>query len=122
MNNYEDNAEEFDCDYTQELVCPYCGYEFTDSGEYRLDGEELISCPECDKEFYGGVNIEVTYYTEKAKYGTCSICGKKDVVVEDIDYHNEKAKSVGVNCCHHDEYWRLVKIVHDKWDKEKKNV
>ena len=26
-----------------------------DSGEYRLDGEELISCPECDKEFYGGV-------------------------------------------------------------------
>ena len=22
MNNYEDNAEEFDCDYTQELVCP----------------------------------------------------------------------------------------------------
>ncbi|QVK17752.1 hypothetical protein KHQ81_13005 [Mycoplasmatota bacterium] len=69
--------------YTNEIVCPYCGYEFSDSWEF--DGDEdlgLIECEECDKSFYATRDIEITYSTQKAKYGTCKVCGAKEVVLE----------------------------------------
>jgi DNA-directed RNA polymerase subunit RPC12/RpoP len=54
--------EEIDHNYTEEIVCPYCGCEFGDSWENSEDsGEE--ECYECGKEFEYYRHIEVTYCT-----------------------------------------------------------
>lgn len=76
--------KEIDHEYTNEIVCPWCGCEFSDSWELGNGGEctELEECPDCEKEFYASRIITVEYSTQKATYGTCSKCGAEDVVVE----------------------------------------
>ena len=70
--------------YTNEIVCPFCGYEFGDSWEYRDDCEDLglIDCDECHKSFYATRNITIDYSTNKARYGICRQCNKADTVIE----------------------------------------
>ena len=51
------------CDCTDEIVCPYCGYEFTDS--WWLNDCDSAECEECGKEFKLYVECSVTYSTEK---------------------------------------------------------
>jgi len=58
-----------DCEYTSEIVCPYCGYEFSDSwdvnssvGDGDLDNQE---CDECGKTFFCRRDIDVSYVSEK---------------------------------------------------------
>lgn len=53
--------KEIDHDYTDEIVCPYCGYEFGDSWELGDGGE--LECDKCEKEFEYYRRIEVTYCT-----------------------------------------------------------
>lgn len=56
-------SKEIDHEFTDEIVCPYCGYEDVDSWEYSDDG--VAECPDCDREFEYLRNIRVTYTTEK---------------------------------------------------------
>ena len=52
-------------EYTNEIVCPHCGYEFMDSWEFEQD-TKLLSCVECGKEFrYIRESGITTYSTEK---------------------------------------------------------
>lgn len=76
--------EEIDCEYTKEIVCPHCGYEFQDSYEYGSDAEEigLLQCDECGEMFYATRNITIDYSTEKATKGICRKCKKEKVVIE----------------------------------------
>lgn len=79
--------KDIDHEYTKEIVCPYCGCEFTDSWEYSSDDEDLglIECynEECGKSFYAYRDIDISYVTEEATYGTCKNCKADDVVIED---------------------------------------
>ena len=77
-----------DHEYTKEIVCPYCGYKFSDSWEINSNEEDigLVECGECEKEFYASRIITVDYSTEKARYGTCEKCKTENVVIE--DYRN----------------------------------
>ncbi len=52
-------------EYTNEIVCPYCGYEFNDSWEFNRDESGETDCPECDRKFKYSVNITVDYSTSK---------------------------------------------------------
>ena len=52
------------CDYTDEVVCPYCGHEQSDSWEYE-EYHNPIECGECGKEFKFSRQVEVTYCTWK---------------------------------------------------------
>lgn len=54
-------SEKIDHNYTDEVVCPYCGYEFGDSWELGEEGG--LECDKCGKEFEFYRNIEVTYCT-----------------------------------------------------------
>lgn len=54
--------QEFDTEYTQDVTCPWCGKEATDSWEMD-DGE--YDCRWCDKPFYVNRNVSVDYSTEK---------------------------------------------------------
>ena len=53
--------KEIDCKYTDEIVCPYCGCEFSESYEFGDSGE--CECDECGKEFEYYRHVEVTYCT-----------------------------------------------------------
>ena len=55
--------KEIDCDRTDEIVCPYCGYEFSDSYEYRDSG--VIDCGDCDRKINLTVDYSVSYSTSK---------------------------------------------------------
>lgn len=54
---------------TENIICPYCGYEDLQSYEYGLEDDDnvIIYCLECDEEFEVYCNIEVRYSTKKLK-------------------------------------------------------
>ena len=54
---------EIDYKYTEEIVCPYCGYKFTDCYEYFGNEEcaDNIYCDVCEKEFDAVRNVSVSY-------------------------------------------------------------
>ena len=58
---------EIEHEYTNEIVCPYCAYEYSDSWEFnegnKTDGQ--IKCDGCNKTFNYSTDIEVTYITSK---------------------------------------------------------
>ena len=50
------------CRYTNEIVCPYCGYKFHDSWDYGSQDECFeVDCGECEKTFDVYRDISVTY-------------------------------------------------------------
>jgi len=53
-----------DHEYTDEIVCPYCGCEVSDSWEYGCD-DDVIDCSECGKKFRYYRDTHVTYNTRK---------------------------------------------------------
>ena len=60
---------EFDCEGTDECVCPHCGYEETDSWEIGAGREEdgETECSSCGKPYAYSRHVRVTYSTEKLK-------------------------------------------------------
>lgn len=69
--NMSDDFEDWDRhNYTDEIVCPYCFYEFDDSWEFQDDSYDVdgpLECNSCGKEFYMYRNISVSYSTVKIK-------------------------------------------------------
>ncbi|MGB5217370.1 MAG: hypothetical protein WBN66_03630 [Smithella sp.] len=57
--------KEIDTDYTREVVCPFCGYEFGDSWEIDfgpcMEGDTEVTCGGCEKDFPVSRHIEITY-------------------------------------------------------------
>lgn len=58
------NLENINCLYIKEVICPYCGHEFSDILEWD-NSEDEIYCDDCDNGFVIERNIEVTYSTYK---------------------------------------------------------
>ncbi len=59
---------EFDCDYQDHIICPYCGYANPDSWECLLpdkrDGDVLDEeCPDCGKNIKVTIHIDISYST-----------------------------------------------------------
>lgn len=54
-------------DFTDEIVCCYCGHEFTNSWELDCGGfnETEVSCVSCSKVFYLYIEHSATYSTLK---------------------------------------------------------
>ena len=62
-----DELQEYDHEYTRNIVCPHCGYEDMDSWEV-MSGEEdlgIIECGRCEKSFLASRIITIEYCTEK---------------------------------------------------------
>ena len=55
----------YDTKYTNNAVCPHCGYVHLDSWEFELDGEEEseMDCHSCGKEFLVCREMTITYNT-----------------------------------------------------------
>jgi formylmethanofuran dehydrogenase subunit E len=56
----------------EEIICPYCDHEYSDSHEFDGDDGEL-KCDVCGKEFSYQREVEITYSTNK------KICDKHDL-------------------------------------------
>ena len=54
--------KEIDHEYTDEIVCPHCGYQYRDSWE---NSEGTCDCEECHKSFSVERDVSVTYSTRK---------------------------------------------------------
>lgn len=87
-------------EYTKEIVCPYCGYEFSDSWDYNINEEDigLVECGECEKEFYASRIITVDYSTKKANYGTCKKCKAENVVIESRAFSHGSYTDLCIEC------------------------
>lgn len=77
-----------DHEYTDEIVCPHCGYEHSDSFEYSEDGD--TTCNDCGKPFHYARDISVTYSTDKLEFETCPICGDEEGILD--TYHSSLGK------------------------------
>jgi hypothetical protein len=55
--------EEIDTSMTDELICPHCGYEFSDSWEFALNGatDGKVDCRDCNKEIEFEIVTEITF-------------------------------------------------------------
>ena len=62
----EKKIAEFDgqVDYTPEIVCPWCGFEHSDSFECD-DEDDAFECSECEKSFKMVRDVEVSYCTSR---------------------------------------------------------
>lgn len=59
---------EIDHEYTQDLVCPFCGYTERDSWEIHGNDEDgETDCGECGETYRWSAHTDVTYCTEKPK-------------------------------------------------------
>lgn len=98
------SEQEFDTDYTNEIVCPYCGYQFTDSWELQggQDTDIPIECGRCEKSFIFSTDYHITYSSHKCDClnGKDHQWGKVQHLWEDI-YHKrckDCGKSENVDC------------------------
>lgn len=105
--------------YTDNVVCPWCGYIDINSWEFKSDDDDLglIECGECGKEFYATRHVSVNYSTKKARYGTCLSCGKEDMVIESWHSGFGKYENLCLRCGL-EEKKRLI----DKYIKELESV
>lgn len=62
MSEKKVTPDDFEVYSTEEVTCPYCGKEQSDSGEYSDDGE--VDCGWCGLEFSFRRNVEVTYSSQ----------------------------------------------------------
>lgn len=65
--------EEVDTLSSNYVICPYCGeamdtcYGYEDFPELYEEGDHLVTCPNCDKEFV--LETSISYYYETHKKG-----------------------------------------------------
>jgi hypothetical protein len=97
MTNRE---KEVSHEYTNEIVCPWCGYEMGDSFEMPEDGEE--ECSECEKTFSYCRNVSVSYSTNRKQCDKCKYELDQTRITNPYIYK-------GKNWC----LWRC-KICHDE--------
>jgi len=109
---------EIDHEYTENIVCPYCGCEHGDSWEYNLDSTDtVIECYDCGEEFYAYREIEVTYSTKKAEKGKCSLCGKENMILKDYNGSFGKLSNL-CKYCYNKELNRLAEIYIKKLEQK----
>lgn len=51
--------------YKDEITCPWCGYEDSDSWEFEGDYDDAHECPECGKKLILEVLTEITYTSKR---------------------------------------------------------
>jgi DNA-directed RNA polymerase subunit RPC12/RpoP len=57
--------KDIDHEYTDNIVCPYCGYEDHDSWESERDWYPDMECMHCERQFKMSRITTVKYVTEK---------------------------------------------------------
>lgn len=75
-------SKEIDHTYTDEVVCPYCGYEDDSSwewfrGDFNDEAQDEDSCGKCGKPILATQHITIRYSTEKVRVVPVKGSGKR---------------------------------------------
>jgi DNA-directed RNA polymerase subunit RPC12/RpoP len=118
--------KEIDHEYTDNIVCPFCGRVEQDSWEIQPDEEDLglQECGSCGKSYYAWRSITIDYSTEKARYGTCKHCGVIGVIEDrTCSFGEYKDLCIGCGQKEYDRLWKeyveSLKQIGDRPGKEK---
>lgn len=61
----------YETERTDNIICPYCGYEDRDSWEVDFgpgfDGDTTVVCGSCEQEFHASRMVDVCYTTKRLK-------------------------------------------------------
>lgn len=101
-----------DCLWNNEIVCPFCGGEQTDSWEYgKREDIGNVECDHCGRTFYASRHIEYTYSSSPSANSPDDWeCGDVfDDGIEDLE-DEEWANKNGANPC------EIVKEVNNAED------
>lgn len=60
-------TEEYETDYTDTPICPWCGHNHYDAFEWFMENGEYLekNCDSCKKPIEVSCSIDVSYCTEK---------------------------------------------------------
>lgn len=94
---------EIEHEYTDDIVCPWCGYEYGDCWEWT-DHDDEIKCDECGKEFCYNKDVTVTYSTSKKQCEDKNHKYENDNNCEYVSYggHEKPVKK--------EEEWEFIEI------------
>lgn len=59
------NNKEIDCELSDHIICPWCGYEDQDSDYEFHQGTSRIWCANCEREITVFENVSITYTSRK---------------------------------------------------------
>ena len=62
-------SNDFEHEYTNKAVCPWCGYIFQDLDDFGFDENFEIECYECGKDLFIATHIRIRYSTSKIEDG-----------------------------------------------------
>lgn len=68
----DEKVTEFDTDYTDDIICPYCGHKDRDSWEVDfggMEGDTDVNCGACGEEFHASRSVSVSYSSWKKEEG-----------------------------------------------------
>ena len=71
-----EKLDKIDTDYTEDIVCPWCGYKHEESWEFDDDGDD--ECANCGQPFFYSREVTVTYSTHRVNIDNCPRCGNKE--------------------------------------------
>lgn len=65
----QDSQPEIDHEYTDNPVCPYCGYVCGDTWEldFGTSEETTVTCCECERDYIVSAHFSVNYSTRKSE-------------------------------------------------------
>lgn len=95
--------KEIDHEYTDNLICPYCGYEDQDSWELS-ESSDNYTCGDCSKNFTYNSSVSRTFTSQKAdclngaehnwrdwhnvlpelKQRSCRTCNKREILKVEV--------------------------------------
>jgi len=67
MSGFAKISNKNDTILEDKIICPYCGYIFSDSWEYNPGEYENVECMNCDEIFVLNVVVTVEYSTQKGE-------------------------------------------------------
>lgn len=53
--------------YEDEITCPYCSYEYSESYDFGMENNNdttILECPNCENKFLAEIDITVSYSTK----------------------------------------------------------
>lgn len=72
---------EINTELTDEIVCPQCGHEFSDSWDIDCEDGATVDCQKCDQSFWVVRIVSVNYTSMSLKKALRFLSGKERLVL-----------------------------------------
>lgn len=104
-------SESGDCHGKNEITCPACGWEHSDSWEYE-ESDEDMECPDCGRHFSMERDVTVDYSTRLIDCNPDGDCEDEDMV---FNMRSAKKQTYGRTGPVGSVKWDWIDIPKEKW-------